>query len=217
MSIPSTPHDMTEPRAAQTIVTEAGPSLEELPDRELMARAMQGNRAAYGILFRRHADGIWRMSYLLVHSAPAADDAVQETFTRGLARIETYRGEAEPQAWFYSIALNVCRHTLRDENSQAEPAEPETLERGRRLGPRPRGVLTSVLRRERSRRLALALGYLTPPQREVFVLHYVEDLAYEQVASLLDITPGAARALSHRARAVLRDKLAADVPLLSKS
>ncbi len=184
-------------------------------DREAMTLTQQGDREAFGKLFERHAASVWRVAYLLLHSASAADDALQESFLNALARIETYRGEAAPKAWLCSIAVNVCRHVLRDRREKEAPAEARTLERGHAIGASLRGVLTNVLRRERSRRLAIMLGFLTRAQREVFVLHYVEGLPYEEVSLLLGVSPGGARALAHRARIVLRASVGSDTEILN--
>jgi RNA polymerase sigma-70 factor (ECF subfamily) len=190
----------------------------ELSDQELMNRSKGGDMTPYALLFKRHADRIWRMAYMILHSSAAAEDVTQETFTRGLTHIASYRGEAEPRAWFSSIALNLCRHYLRDKNKEAELADSAKLERGGRVGrPRTRGALSSAVRRETNRLLAVALGYLTQAQREVFVLHYVDDLPYEEVSQILEIRPGAARALAHRAKAVLQKQLGPALDALAKS
>jgi len=190
----------------------------ELSDQELMDRSKGGDMTPYAMLFKRHADRIWRMAYMILHSSAAAEDVTQETFTRGLTHIASYRGEAEPRAWFSSIALNLCRHYLRDKNKEAELADSAKLERGGRVGrPRTRGALSSAVRRETNRLLAVALGYLTQAQREVFVLHYVDDLPYEEVSQILEIRPGAARALAHRAKAVLQKQLGPALDALAKS
>ncbi|HLY12065.1 MAG TPA: RNA polymerase sigma factor [Planctomycetota bacterium] len=183
-----------------------------------MSQSKGGDMTPYAVLFKRHADRIWRMAYMILHSAAAAEDVTQETFTRGLTHIESYRGEAEPRAWFSSIALNLCRHHLRDKNKEAELADSAKLERGGRIGrPRTRGALSSVVRRETNRLLAIALGYLTQAQREVFVLHYVDDLPYEEVSQILEIRPGAARALAHRAKAMLQKQLGPAMDVLAKT
>ena len=190
----------------------------ELSDQELTNRSKGGDMTPYALLFKRHADRIWRMAYMILHSSAAAEDVTQETFTRGLTHIASYRGEAEPRAWFSSIALNLCRHYLRDKNKEAELADSAKLERGGRVGrPRTRGALSSAVRRETNRLLAVALGYLTQAQREVFVLHYVDDLPYEEVSQILEIRPGAARALAHRAKAVLQKQLGPALDALAKS
>ncbi|HTF55768.1 MAG TPA: RNA polymerase sigma factor [Planctomycetota bacterium] len=176
-------------------------------DSELMEMARKGDREAYGKLFEHRAAGIWQMAYLILHDAEAAEDAVQETFTAGLEHLADFRGESEPRAWFCAIALNACRQRIRRRQIRETLAETSALEAARPHGPPKRGVLTSLLRHETSRRLAIALGFLTEPQREVFVLHYVEGLAFEEIARITTRKPGALRALAHRARAVLREKL----------
>ena len=48
----------------------------------------------------------------IVHDRDRAEDIMQETFLRALAKIDTYRAEAPPRSWFSSIAINLCRHHL---------------------------------------------------------------------------------------------------------
>jgi RNA polymerase sigma-70 factor (ECF subfamily) len=182
-------------------------------DRRLMEAAVGGDRAAYARLFQRHAERLQRLAYLILHDAAHAEDALQETFTRGLDKIQTWRGEAKPDVWLYSIALNVCRQQLRKEGVREASADPADLEGARRPGRTPRGVFTSVLRREASRHLAIALGFLTDLQREVFVLHYVEGLPYDAIAPLLGVSVVGARGLAHRAKEVLRAKLPPNISL----
>jgi len=176
-------------------------------DRTLMQRARGGEQEAFAELFHRNADRIRRVAYLMLHDDSAADDAVQETFTRALERIGDYRGEAEPATWFTSIGLNHCRQALRRLREHAVNAPHEALDRGRRLSPAARGVFTSVVRREHKQKLAIGLGYLTEAQREVFVLHYVEGIPYEEICTILDIGLNAALSLGYRARGVLASKM----------
>jgi len=200
----STPDDKT--------ATRTPPSALDTAEIELMSRAMGGDSGAYGELFEKYRERISRMAYAIVHDQSAAEDVVQETFLKGLDRIATYRAEAAPRAWFSSIALNVCRHRLREGKREAERAGERQLDGGRRLWrPRTRGAATKVVQQENNRLLAVALGFLTEAQREVFILHYDQGLAYEEIAQIVGIRPGAARALAHRAKAALRDKLGSEV------
>ena len=183
-----------------------------------MARSTAGDRGAYAELFARHADRIWHSAYYLLHDRWAADDILQETFTRGLSEIGSYRGEAEPATWLGMISLNLCRRQLRDSKRRAKSAELPALEKGRKPGRRaPRGVVTSVLRRETERQLVLALGFLTEAQREVFVLHYVEEMPFKEIAEALDTTVSAALALAHRARQEILSRVPALAPRLREN
>ncbi|MBI2899548.1 MAG: RNA polymerase sigma factor [Planctomycetes bacterium] len=174
---------------------------------ELMNRAARGDRASYAELVDKYAGMLRRVSYLLLHSSAEADDAVQETFALALQRVAQFRGEGEPRGWFYTIALNVCRRRQRERKVREHNAEPAQLETGRKFHLEPRGVLTSLVRRETARQLAIALGFLTNEQREAFVLHYVEELPHEEIAALLGVTAAASRALAHRARVALQDRM----------
>jgi len=176
-------------------------------ERTLMTRALGGDTGAYGQLFEMCRPRVHRMAYSILHDSASADDVVQEAFLRGLDRISTYRGESAPRAWFLSIALNVCRHRLR-ESKHLEGANDRTLEADRRIfRPRTRAVASKVIQQENHRLLAIAMGYLTDSQREVFLLHYDQNLSYEDIGQILDMRPGAARALAHRAKANLRKRL----------
>lgn len=149
-------------------------------DVSLMHRATSGDAAPFEALFQRHAPRLRRMAYLLLRSGPAADEAVRETHRRGLEHIKTYRGEADPKAWLSSITLDYCRHAPSAGGEQAKDVE------------------------EEKRPLTAAVGELTHAQREVFVLHFVEGLPYQELARMLNIRPGAARALAHRAKRLLQ-------------
>ncbi len=161
-------------------------------------------REEYEELFGAQREKLRRMAYLFLHEESAVEDAVQETFTRGLAKLHTFRAESRFDVWVYSIALNICRQAYRKARLEEKLADPKRGGAGRRAS---RGPLTSLMRREQASRLAIALGYLTDLQREAFVLHYVEELPYESIAPMLGVSVVGARGLAHRARRVLRSKL----------
>jgi RNA polymerase sigma-70 factor (ECF subfamily) len=173
-------------------------------DADLLRRSLEGDRAAYASLFHRHASRVGRLAYLLLHDWDSAEDVVQETFLRGLVRLDTFRFDSSPRSWFVAIALNLVRNLKRAGRLKPASTDPAALDG---FGPPRRGVVTSVLRRETSGQLAVALGYLTPAQREVFVLHYIEGLPYDDIAPLQKISAAAARQSAHRARDILKERI----------
>lgn len=192
---------LAEPASPET-------AAETARDQALMARARAGDSEAYAELFEHYTARTYRMAYALVHNSAVAEDIVQETFLRGLDKIDSYRGEAPPRSWFASITLNLCRHHHRDGKRAPEKVDTPALDAGRPVRRMPsRGVLTKAVRREANQQLAIALGFLTAPQREVVTLRFAQGLSYDEIGDLLGMKPGAARALVFRAKAVLRDKL----------
>ena len=168
------------------------------------------DRKGFEALFDAQSEKLRRMAFCFLRDEGAGEDALQETFTRGLASLHRYRGESRPEVWLYSIALNVCRQAYRKARIEDSLAEP-SAQRGSRQ--RQRGPLTSLLRRETATRLAIALGFLTDLQREAFILHSVEELPYEEIAPLLGVSEVGARGLAHRAREKLKSKLPAGFQL----
>jgi len=177
-------------------------------ERDWMARASSGDIEAFGELFESCYPRIFRMAYAILHDRAAADDVAQETFLKAFDKISSYRGESAPRAWLSSIALNVCRHRLRAGKHTEGGVTDRALESGRRLfRPRTRAGASKAVEHENLRLLVLALGFLTEAQREVFLLHYEQDLSYEEIGQILGLGSGTARALAHRAKASLRARL----------
>jgi RNA polymerase sigma-70 factor (ECF subfamily) len=196
---------LADPKAEADALTER--------EKALMARVVTGDRDAYAELFSMYTEKIRRLGMAILHSESSAEDLIQETFVKGMTHLDSYRGEGSPASWLTAIALNVCRHHLRDSRSKAQITETRNLEEGKRLfRPRTRGIVTRVSQSEDERRLALAMGFLTDAQREVIVLRYQQGLPFEEIGVILGLRCGAVRALAHRAKMVLRKKLGLELP-----
>lgn len=201
-----------EPASPQAVLTAPSGRAKREPvspeEQALLERARKGDHEAYGKLYELYADRIRRMASMVLPPQFAPEDVVQETFVRGLTRLETYRGEGDFCSWLITIAINICRHQLRTPKRKMEFSCEEALDREHHFGRvRSPGVVTEAVQKEDNRHLRIAMGHLTESQREVFVLHYQDGLAYEDIGRMLDMRAGAARALAHRAKASLRERL----------
>jgi RNA polymerase sigma-70 factor (ECF subfamily) len=180
----------------------------------LLEKAKKGDKEAYGKLFERYAERIHRMALLILPPQLSSEDVVQETFVRGMTGLESYRGEGDLCSWLVTIAINICRHQFRSPLRRLELSNEESLNREHHFGRvRSRGVVTKAVQKEDNRLLRIAMGFLTEAQREVFVLHYQDGLPYEEIGKILGMRAGGARALAHRAKATLREKLGASTPI----
>ncbi|MBI2932425.1 MAG: RNA polymerase sigma factor [Planctomycetes bacterium] len=169
----------------------------------LMRYAMAGNRMAYATLFGRVFGRLWSLAYLMLHDARTAGEVVQRAYSLGVERLNSHPPEMEPAAWFCLLTLEICRRAQRASEDRAAEAV-------KMMGRHE--VVTLVLRPEAARQLTVALGFLTPVQREVFLLRYVEGLSYGDIASILNLDAAVARLLGHQARAALRRNVGRDFP-----
>jgi RNA polymerase sigma-70 factor, ECF subfamily len=172
---------------------------------QLVARAAAGDPAAERKLYDLHVDRVYRLAYRLAGDGEVARDLTQETFIRAFARLATFRGEAAFGTWLRAIAMSVILNDLR----RRRPAR-------MREAPYEEAVAADWLadpRREAEpdlrERLRAAIDALPNRYRTVFVMHDVEGYTHEEIGTALGVQPGTSKAQLSRARAKLRERLAA--------
>jgi len=139
--------------------------------------------------------------FLMLTGAGDPDDLVQQAVETAWRQREQFDGRSTFHTWLFGIARNHARNDRR--KRRPDVGDPAPLERART----PRGVFTSVLRRELAERLELALGRLPAAFSEAFVLHHVEGMSFAEIAEVADVSEATARVRAHRARHLLRGEL----------
>ena len=130
------------------------------------------------------------------------EDVAQEALLRAYVGLSQLRDPDRFGSWLCGIAVNVAKMRLRRGAAQRRAAA---------VG----GDALTVADLEERDLLGIvqeAVRLLPPGQRDVVLLHYIEDLSCEEIARLLGTTPGAVRVRLHRARAQLRRGLAPLAP-----
>src|SRR5436309_8616322 len=164
-----------------------------LTDLALVAAYRSGDEQAATELVRRHAAAIGRFLYSSGAGPSEIDDLVQEAFFRAFRRLDGWRAEASFRSWLFTIAGNL----LRDEFRKRKGRRVLSLE-DRDLPDRA-DPHADLLANEAGERLRQGLARLPRLQREVFLLRVQEGIDYQQIASVLGTTPGAARVHYHHA------------------
>jgi RNA polymerase sigma-70 factor (ECF subfamily) len=161
-----------------------------------VARARSGDLGAFEELYRRHVDRVYGLCLRMTADPSRAEDHAQETFVRAWQKLDSYRGEAGFITWLTRIAINVVRGEWRSRGRHDERERP--LDGTEAPIPSPGGTTLDLER---------AIAGLPGGAREVFVLHDVEGYRHDEVADLLDVTPGTSKSQLHRARKLLREAL----------
>ena len=172
--------------------------MREDSDEELMRRVAEGDVDKLGVLFERHYARVHSLCFRLTRRADLADDLAQDTMLRVLRSASTFRGDSAFTTWLFRLAYSACqdhwRRTKRDEHT-TDLSEMDDM-------PSDHG---STETDERHALLEQALERLAPDRRAVLVLSRYNDLAYDDIARVLDCTPAAARVRAHRALNELRE------------
>ena len=200
------------------------------PDVALLQRAQAGDRGAYGQIVLLYQDRLYNAVLRLVGDREEARELTQEAFTRGLEKLDRFRGDAAPYTWLFRIAVNLAISQLRKVQRQRtfsldrpSPNGNGTYAGGRDarrpgVGPdRPRvagpqqepGPAERVEHRERDQAVLTALGRLDAEYRAVLVMRDIEGFDYQQMADVLGLPLGTLKSRLFRARLALRDELKA--------
>jgi RNA polymerase sigma-70 factor (ECF subfamily) len=164
-------------------------------------------------------NGLLRM----VGEAEEARELTQETFTRRLEKIESFRGEASPYTWLFRIGMNLAISNLR----RSQRARVFSLDGSRNgNGATSRHDQAAALveriaaadvdsppaaaeRSERHKIVLDALGRIDAEYRAVLVMRDVEGFEYQEMADVLGLPLGTLKSRLFRARLALRDELSA--------
>jgi RNA polymerase sigma-70 factor (ECF subfamily) len=172
-------------------------------DAELVARACEGDEAAFEQLVLRHQRYVFNLAYRVLGDYAEAEDMTQEAFVRVWRGLSGFRGQAQFTTWLYRIVHNLCLNRLpglRRELLQTEPLEEVLAD----PGPSPTDLFDT---RERLAFLHAQLDRLPEKYRLVLTLRYLQHLSYAEVAAALDMPMGTVKTHIHRARRLLRERL----------
>jgi RNA polymerase sigma-70 factor, ECF subfamily len=168
---------------------------------DLVKAARKGEEAAFLQLFEEHHLPLFRFAYRLTGSVADAEDIVQECFLSLLRKGCTYDPKRTPiRTYLFGIVRNQSLKRIRKKSSfgldGTAPPSPES----------------EVLRNEMEDAVARAVVELPDIQRDVLVLAHYEQMPLAEIAQVLGVELGTAKSRLQRARASLKETLAAYTP-----
>jgi len=169
---------------------------------DLAARALAGERAAFGVLVERYAPQARRVARAVLSDPDEADDAAQDGFLSALVKLAQYDARRPFGPWLMRIVANAATDRRRRRRvRRVEPLDPGLVGGG----PRPD---TEAVRSELGEHLRAALAELPPRRRAAVVLFDVEGYSHAEIAGMLGIPEGTVRSEVFHARRRLRALLA---------
>ena len=154
----------------------------------------------------QHERGIYLLCLRMMGRREDAEACAQEALLNAYRSYDSFRGEADIKTWLYRIASNTCMSALRKRrgDSSLEVLREEGFEPTDTRMPQPE---REAERNDLRTRLSEAIAALPDDQREIVVLREYQDLPYDQIASILEISEGTVKSRLNRAREKLKKYL----------
>lgn len=178
-------------------------------DRRLMQAFCNGDESAFDALFRRWSGRVLRFVDRMIRDPAVAEELLQETFLRVHRAREKWEPSARFSTWLFTIATNVALNELRRPFRRRvhESTDAEREGAPRELAAEAPGVDEVAHVRRLAGDVERALESLPERQRAALWLTAVEGLSYAEVAASLETSPQSVKALVHRGRSALAERL----------
>jgi RNA polymerase sigma-70 factor, ECF subfamily len=188
-------------------------AIEEQSEAQFIARLVARDETAFNELVLTYERRVFSLVFRMLGRRDEAEDLSQEVFVQVFKAIDQFRGDSKLSTWIYRIAVNLCknktkylarRHAGEQDDidaiaervpfsaakgvSVADVSRPDELVEGMQL--------EAVVKR--------AIAQLEPDFRQALILRDVEDMSYEEIASVTGLPDGTVKSRIHRARGQLR-------------
>jgi RNA polymerase sigma-70 factor (ECF subfamily) len=185
----------------------------------IVAELKAGSEPAYAWLIQHYHQPVYSLVYRMVNDAADAADTTQEVFLKVFRGIKRFNGQSSLKTWIYRIAVHeACnrkrwwfRHKSREVsleapvNEQSEHAPYRGEESLEDDSPSPFEQLATLEVRER---VEQELSRIAEPFRTTVILRDIEELSYEEIAEVMQVSLGTVKSRLTRGRQALKERLA---------
>jgi len=179
-----------------------------MEEKQLVRLAQEGSPAAFEELVAKYQPKVFSMALSFTRNREAADDLAQEIFLKAYLALPRFHGKSEFGTWLYRISINHIRDFLRKKGRAKEVSLDDVPEIS--FSDREQAEKAEQERETEARRTLVQTFVRGLPEkyRVIVTLRDIQGLAYEEISRILKLSPGTVDSRLHRARRMLRVKLA---------
>jgi RNA polymerase sigma-70 factor (ECF subfamily) len=174
----------------------------------VLTRARQGDSDAFRLLVESHSRSAFRLAFRMTGNEQDAEDVVQEGLLKAYRHLGRFETRADFGTWLYRIVANCAVDMIRSRQARLKHTWTDSFEASTSTHatdqPGPERLAESS---EVQRRVARALGGLSPLERAAFTLRHYEGRSIEEICRTLDLGTSAAKQAIFRAVRKLRAEL----------
>lgn len=170
----------------------------------IVHKAQQGDAEAFARLVEAYQGPVYRLALGMGLSPHDAEEVAQEAFVAAWRGLPNFRGDSRFFTWLYQLthhaAVDFLRREKRHENTVELAERPEINDEENQ----PEQIMEKHGDREA---VAAAMQELTPEYREILLLRYMQELDYDEIATVLKLPAGTVKSRLNRAKAQLKEIL----------
>lgn len=151
-------------------------------------------------LMNEYGKSVVRLAFTFVKKEQLAEDIAQDVFIKCFEKLDTFRNESSYKTWIFRITINLCKDRLRSWSFK-NIIFTDLFAKRSITNNTPE---TELMNLEEKKELSMKVLALPIKYREVIILYYYEELTYNQITELLDISLSTLKSRLHRARLLLR-------------
>lgn len=178
-------------------------------EKELIAAAKRGDKAAFGVLVKAYQRQAYGAAYSFAGNRDDALDLAQDAFVRAYRAIKRFDLALPFYPWFHRILRNVCLNHLKRRNRRKESSLEQLMEVGFDAEQEGRLPDDKAHLLDLKRAIKQGMAQLSVEHREVLYLRHFQDLSYGEIAECLGIPQGTVMSRLHGARKSLKKRLQA--------
>jgi RNA polymerase sigma-70 factor, ECF subfamily len=171
-------------------------------DRDLVELAGNGDREAFGILARVHADRLYAIAHRILREVDRSEDAVQQALVIAWRELPRLRDPDRFEAWLHRILVRACYGEARRKREWSSHVRLLPID-----GPAQADASNDIANRDLVDR---GFRRLPPEQRAILVLHHYLGLTAVEIGETLGIPFGTAKSRLHYAHRAMRAAIEAD-------
>ena len=168
--------------------------MQDKQETKLIEAAVGGDIGSFGELCERYYAAMVAVAYAVLSDHQLAEDAAQESFARALVNLRRLKNKNKFVPWLVRICRNVAKDMV--------------VAKARHINVHDLSQVTEHNRDEgNSRAIHRAIEHLPDSDKELIVLRYYNNLSYERIASIMEISPAAINGRLLRAKRKMADYL----------
>ncbi|MFE0591433.1 ECF subfamily RNA polymerase sigma factor, BldN family [Micromonospora echinospora] len=204
--LPAVPAAAPEPEPPTVPPSRPDPSDPATEVWSLVERAKAGEAEAFGLLYDRYVDTVFRFVYFRVGNRQLAEDLTSDTFLRALKRIGSFTWQGRDLgAWLVTIARNLVADHFKSGRYRLEVTTGDVMDADREDRGPEGSPEAAVVEHITNVALLTAVKQLNPEQQECIVLRFLQGFSVAETAKAMGKNEGAIKALQYRAvRALAR-------------